>query len=63
MTIKNFRVGGLVLVVVDSVAVNIRKSLNFFTSFESSKLGTLIILSFLFRKFNTLRLVRTLENV
>lgn len=29
MTIKNFRVGGLV-VVVDSVAVNIRKSLNFF---------------------------------
>lgn len=32
MTIKNFRVGGLVVivVVVDSVAVNIRKSLNFF---------------------------------
>lgn len=30
MTIKNLRVGGLVvLVVVDSVAVNIRKSLNF----------------------------------
>lgn len=42
MTIKNFRVGGLVVVlVVDSVAVNIRKSLNFFTPFESSKLGTL----------------------
>lgn len=38
MTIKNFRVGGLVAVVVDSVAVNIRKSLNFFTPFESSKL-------------------------
>lgn len=31
MTIKNFRVGGLVVVlVVDSVAVNIRKSLSFF---------------------------------
>lgn len=42
MTIKNFRVGGLVVViVVDSVAVNIRKSPNFFTPFESSKLGTL----------------------
>lgn len=42
MTTKNLRVGGLVvLVVVDSVAVNIRKSLNFFTPFESSKLGTL----------------------
>lgn len=42
MTIKNFRVGGLVVVVVvDSVAVNIRKSLNFFTPFESSKLGTI----------------------
>lgn len=40
MTIKNFRVGGLVVIlVVDSVAVNIRKSLNFFTPFESSKLG------------------------
>lgn len=38
---ENFRVGGLVVVVVvvDSVAVNIRKSLNFFTPFESSKLG------------------------
>lgn len=35
--------GGLVVivVVVDSVAVNIRKSLNFFTPFESSKLGTI----------------------
>lgn len=44
MTIKNFRVGGLVVVVVvvDSVAVNIRKSLDFFTPFESSKLGTLL---------------------
>lgn len=32
MTTKNLRAGGLVvLVVVDSVAVNIRKSLNFFT--------------------------------
>lgn len=30
MTIENFRVGGLVVIVVDSVAVNIRKSLNFF---------------------------------
>lgn len=39
ITIKNFRVGGLVVVVVDSVAVNIRKCLNSFTPFESSKLG------------------------
>lgn len=32
MTIENFRVGGIIIVilVVDSVAVNIRKSLNFF---------------------------------
>lgn len=30
MTMKNLRVGGLVVIVVDSVAVNIRKSLNFF---------------------------------
>lgn len=41
MTIKNFRVGGIVVIVVDSVAVNIRKSLNLFTPFESSKLGTI----------------------
>lgn len=38
---ENSRVGGLVVIVVDSVAVNIRKSLDFFTPFESSKLGTL----------------------
>lgn len=31
MTTKRLRVGGLVVIVVDSVAVNIRKSLNFFT--------------------------------
>lgn len=30
MTTKNLRVGGLVILVVDSVAVDIRKSLNFF---------------------------------
>lgn len=30
MKIKNFRMGGLVVVVDDSVAVNIRKSLNSF---------------------------------
>lgn len=43
MTMKNFRVGGLVVLVVDdSVAVNIRKSLNFFPPFEFSKLGTLL---------------------
>lgn len=50
MTIKNFRVGGLVVIlVVDSVAVNIRKSLNLFTPFESSKLGgnSIILSSFL----------------
>lgn len=54
MTIKNFRVGGLVVIlVVDSVAVNIRKSLNFFTPFESSKLGrnSIILSSLPFRKF------------
>lgn len=54
MTIKNFRVGGLVtVVVVDSVAVNIRKSLNYFTPFESSKLGGnyMILSSLPFRKF------------
>lgn len=53
MTIKNFRVGGLVVIVDDSVAVNIRKSLNFFTPFESSKLGGnyMILSSLPFRKF------------
>lgn len=56
MAIKNFRVGGLVVVVVvvdDSVAVNIRKSLNYFTPFESSKLGgnSIILSSLPFRKF------------
>lgn len=30
MTTKNLRVGGLVILVVDSVAVDIRKSLNSF---------------------------------
>lgn len=44
MTIKNFRVGGIIIVilVVDSVAVNIRKSCKLFTPFESSKPGTLL---------------------
>lgn len=54
MTIKNFRVGGIIIVVVvDSVAVNIRKSLNCFTPFESSKPGRnyMILSSLPFRKF------------
>lgn len=52
MTTKRLRVGGLVVIVVDSVAVNIRKSLNFFSPFESSKLGrNSIILSSFFRNF------------